>query len=221
MVSALKKKVLNYIVYVTNIGFPARLNKQKIKWKHLQKVIPVWNIAITFHSNQNHCLLSILRPVVGKTAGWKLKANLWKTVVKRCIVYIWTFVKWIMKHKKETKPFQKPLDFIYTLVLRPEGSYSHSYADLAVPGLSWCPPTHESLFLKSLEMPLVGKLILYHPTLCFVKYYSFRLFELLLFHNKSTVNPVPIPIAIWWITFSGFHYKCVIKGYCRDWGVLK
>ena len=98
MVSALKKKVLNYIVYVTNIGFPARLNKQKIKWKHLQKVIPVWNIAITFHSNQNHCLLSILRPVVGKTAGWKLKANLWKTVVKRCIVYIWTFVKWIMKH---------------------------------------------------------------------------------------------------------------------------
>lgn len=41
-----------------------------------------------------------------------------------------------MKHKKETKPFQKPLDFIYTLVPRPEGSYSHSYADLAVPGLS-------------------------------------------------------------------------------------
>lgn len=80
-------------MYVTNIGFPARLSKQKIKWKHLQEEIPVWNIAVTFHTNQIHCLLSILRPTVGKTTGWKLKANLWKIVAKGCVVYVWTFVK--------------------------------------------------------------------------------------------------------------------------------
>lgn len=102
---------MNCVIYVTNIGFPARLSKQKIKWKQLQRVIPVWNMAITFHSNQNRCLFSILRPAVGKTTGWKLKANLWKIVTKGCVVWIGTFVKQVMKHEKEANPLTLVFDF--------------------------------------------------------------------------------------------------------------
>lgn len=35
------------------------------------------------------------------------------------------------------------------------------------------------------------------------------------FHNKTAIKAVPIHTAIWWITFSEFHYKCASKCYCR------